>query len=84
MTMVIIRVTYEWHTNDIDYIQATYECHTNTYKWHKNDIRVHMWVTFKWHASPYEWHTNEIQADMSDMRVYTGDLGFHWAVLWWV
>ena len=75
MTYKYIRVIYAWHTSDIwmtyQFIGVTYRWHTNTYKWHRGDIRAHtsdirmtykyIWVTYGWHMSTYEWHKDDIR-----------------------
>ena len=58
------KITDDWHTNDIrvrtsdirvytSNIWVTYGCHTTTYEWHTDDIRLH--------TSTYEWHTDDIR-----------------------
>ena len=55
-----IRVTYE-------YIRRTFGCHTSTYEWQRDDIRVHtsnIRMTYEYirmsHGWHYEWHTDDL------------------------
>ena len=73
-----IRMTSGWHTNDIRFMQVTYECHTSdirVHKRHANDIRVHtsdIRVTYECIRVTYRLRISDIRVTYKYIRVTYG------------